>query len=121
MAKRNRKRNIDVKAAAANDDTAVEITKAPRVTAEEIVAQAPQPATVITKKSATATGAAYHVLTGRPSKQAVIACFGKTGYALSWVARAIRLNVTPEELCTEFKSNPEGLKASWEVANKRSA
>lgn len=79
------------------------------------------PATVVTKKSATATGAAYHVLAGRPSKQAVIACFGKTGYALSWVARAIRLNVTPEELCADFKSNAEAVKARWGVLEKKSA
>jgi hypothetical protein len=41
--------------------------------------------------SAVAKGAAYAVLAGRPSKQAVIPAFGKTGYALSWVVRADRL------------------------------
>jgi len=30
--------------------------------------------------SATATGARYSVLAGRPSKQSVVAAFGKTGY-----------------------------------------
>ena len=35
--------------------------------------------------SAVAKGAAYAVLATRPSKQAVIAVFGKSGYALSWV------------------------------------
>jgi hypothetical protein len=43
--------------------------------------------------SSVAKGAAYAVLAGRPSKQAVIAVFGKSGYALSWVARADRLGV----------------------------
>src|SRR5258708_33827792 len=56
--------------------------------------------------SAVAKGASYAVLAGRPSKQAVIAVFGKTGYALSWVARADRLGLTPEELCDRFKTDP---------------
>src|SRR5262249_53773905 len=38
--------------------------------------------------SAVAKGAAFSVLAGRPSKQAVTAVFGKAGYALSWIARA---------------------------------
>ena len=127
MAKRNRKRNVDVKAAAANDNTTVEITKAPRVTAEEIVAPAPQPATVITKKSATpqavatATGAGYAKLAGRPSKQAVTAVFGTTGYALSWVQRAVKLGITPEELCEQFKTDPDGLKVRYAHVTKKTA
>jgi hypothetical protein len=63
--------------------------------------------------SAAAKGAAYAVLAGRPSKQAVTAVFGKTGYALSWVARADRLGITPEELCDRFKTDPNRVKKLW--------
>ena len=60
-----------------------------------------------------AKGAAYAVLAGRPSKQAVIAVFGKSGYALSWVARANRLGITPEELCERFKADSNRVKKLW--------
>jgi len=63
--------------------------------------------------SAVAKGAAYAVLAGRPSKQAVIAVFGKTGYTLSWVARADRLGTTPAELCDRFKTDPNRVKKQW--------
>lgn len=63
--------------------------------------------------SAVAKGAAYAVLAGRPSRQAVTAVFGKTGYALSWIARAGRLGITPEELCNRFKTDPGRLKKLW--------
>lgn len=63
--------------------------------------------------SAVAKGAAYAVLAGHPSKQAVTAVFGKAGYALSWIARAGRLGVTPEELCNRFKTDPDRLKKLW--------
>jgi hypothetical protein len=63
--------------------------------------------------SAVAKGAAYAVLAGRPSKQAVTAVFGKTGYALSWTARADRLGITPEELCDRFKTDPNRVKRQW--------
>jgi hypothetical protein len=63
--------------------------------------------------STVAKGAAYAVLAGRPSKQAVIAVFGKTGYALSWVARAERLGITPEELCDRFKTDTSRVKKLW--------
>ncbi len=63
--------------------------------------------------SAVAKGAAYAVLAGRPSKQAVTAVFGKTGYALSWVARADRLGITPQELCDRFKTDPNRVKKLW--------
>ena len=63
--------------------------------------------------SVVAKGAAYAVLAGRPSKQAVIAVFGKTGYALSWVARAARLGITPEELCDRFKTDANRVKKHW--------
>lgn len=63
--------------------------------------------------SAVAKGAAYSVLAGRPSKQAVTAVFGKTGYALSWVVRANRLRITHEELCDRFKTDPNKVKKLW--------
>jgi hypothetical protein len=63
--------------------------------------------------SAVAKGATYAVFAGRPSKQTVIAVFGKTGYALSWVARADRLDITPEELCDRFKTDPNRVKKLW--------
>lgn len=97
--KKSRKRKadvIDVKKAAANDkETQIEVKRVPK------------------SGSAVAKGAAYSVLAGRPSKQAVTAIFGKTGYALSWVARAVRMNVTPENLCGRFKANPQQVKADW--------
>jgi hypothetical protein len=63
--------------------------------------------------SAVAKGAAYAVLAGRPSKQAVTALFGKTGCALSWIARADRLGITPEELCDRFKTDANKVKKLW--------
>ena len=87
---------VDVKKAAANDkETPIEVKRVPK------------------SGSAVAKGAAHSVLAGRPSKQAVTAVFGKTGYALSWVARAARMNVTPEELCERFKTEPIRVKKSW--------
>jgi hypothetical protein len=44
---------------------------------------------------------------------AVTAVFGKTGYALSWAARADRLGITPEELCDRFKTDPNRVKKLW--------
>ncbi len=63
--------------------------------------------------TAVAKGAAYAVLAGRPSKQAVTAVFGKTGYALSWLARAERLNISVEELCERFKTDAIEVKKLW--------
>ena len=71
--------------------------------------------------SAVAKGAAYAVLAGRPSKQAVVAVFGKTGYALSWVARADRLGITPEELCDRFKTDPNRVKKLWDESTVENA
>jgi hypothetical protein len=68
-----------------------------------------------TRKSAVSAGAQLAVLAGRPSKPAVIAVFGKRGYTLSWVQRAIRLDVSPEELCQKFKADPQAVKAQWEA------
>jgi hypothetical protein len=80
-----------------------------------VAAEAPKPATL------TATGTRYAVLAGRPSKQAVTAVFGTTGYALSWVARAIKLNTTPEALCERFKTDPESVKSQWEASAAKKA
>ena len=72
-------------------------------------------------KSAVSAGAAYHVLAGRPSKQAVTAVFGTGGYALSWLARAERLGITPERLCAKFKADPEAVKADWTALTTKKA
>jgi hypothetical protein len=80
-----------------------------------VAAEAPKPATL------TAAGARYAVLAGRPSKHSVVAVFGKSGYALSWIARAERLGIAPEELCARFKTDSEGVKAQWEVATAKKA
>jgi hypothetical protein len=116
MAKKNRKRNVDVKAAAAHDDTPVAVVERPQP--QEII-----PATVVTKKSATAAGASYHQLAGKPEKASVVYVFGKTGYGLSWVNRAVKLGIPPEELCEQFKDDPDGLKVRYATAtaNKKSA
>jgi hypothetical protein len=42
-----------------------------------------------------------------------MAVFGKTGYALSWVARAGRLGITPEELYDLFRTDPNRVKNLW--------
>ena len=97
---------FDMKKAAANDqETPIEVKR------------------VRKSGSAVAKGAAYAVLAGRPSKQAVTAVFGKTGYALSWVARAGRLGITPEELCDRFKTDPTRVKKLWAelIAEKENA
>jgi hypothetical protein len=72
-------------------------------------------------KSAVAAGAAYHVLAGRPSKQAVTAVFGSSGYALSWLARAQRLGITPDRLRAKFKADPQGVKADWAALTAKKA
>src|SRR5437764_10937236 len=93
---------VDVKKAAANDkETQIEVRRVPK------------------SGSAVAKGAAYSVLAGRPSKQAVTAVFGKTGYSLSWVARAARMNVTPENLTARFKAQPEQVKADWDRLSEK--
>lgn len=113
MAKKRTKKHVNGKAAAANDTTIPEIP--PRVTEEQIVKAAePQ-----TQKEATKTGAAYHVLAGRPAKQQVVYVFGKTGYALSWQNRAVRMGISTEQLVEEFKSDPEGLKQRYAAATEK--
>jgi hypothetical protein len=86
----------DAKSAAAND-----------------VVEVPTPKLPAKNASLVAKGAAYHVLAGRPSKDAVVKCFGKSGYALSWVSRAERLGVTPQELCEAFAANPNKVADKW--------
>lgn len=78
------------------------------------------PATKLPAKNAllVAKGAAYHVLAGRPSKHAVVACFGKSGYALSWVRRAERLGITPQELCEAFRHDAARVKDQWAAVTK---
>jgi len=97
MAKRKVKTSkvVDVKKAQANDKE-TPVVKLPAKNA-----------------SAVQKGATYAVLAGRPSKQAVTAVFTKSGYALSWVTRAERLNMTPEDLCERFKADPDEVKALW--------
>jgi hypothetical protein len=93
-------------------------SSAPAVTPQKptpVAAEAPKPAT------STAAGVQYSVLAGRPSKHSVVAVFGKSGYALSWVARATKLNTTPEALCERFKTDPEGVKSQWETATAKKA
>ena len=63
--------------------------------------------------SAVAKGAAYASIAGRPSKQAVTAVFGKTGYAMSWIGRAAKMGIPTEQLCEQFKVNPEQVKEQW--------
>ena len=87
-----------------------------RLTPEQIIENAEKKTKPAT---ATATGAKLAVLAGRPSKQAVIAVFGKTGYALSWAARATRLNIKPETLCERFKTNPDGVRAAWAALSEK--
>lgn len=80
----------------------------------------PKPEVKLPAKNASlvAKGAAYHVLAGRPSKDAVVACFRKSGYALSWVSRAERLGISPQELCEAFRSNPARVKEHWAAVTK---
>ena len=71
--------------------------------------------------SAVATGAKLAALAGRPSNQAVTAVFGSSGYALSWLARAERLGITPERLCARFKADPASVKANWAALTAKKA
>jgi hypothetical protein len=61
--------------------------------------------------AAATTGTMYGKLAGGPKRQQVEYVFGgKKGWDLSWVKRAVILGITPEELCQQFKDDPEGLK-----------
>jgi hypothetical protein len=84
------------------------------VATKEVPAASEPKAKKTPQAKATKTGAKYHVLAGRPSKHAVIAVFGKTGYGYSWVKRAELLNETPEDLTAMFATDPKRVKAAWE-------
>ena len=115
--KNRTRKTVDVKAAAANDtQPVVEAPVAETPAATKVVPAAP-PA----PKSPTGLGAYYAGLAGRPSKPSVIYVFTKTGYALSWVQRAVRLGITPEELCEQFRTDAEGLKARWAALTAKKA
>ncbi len=100
----------DFKQAAANDDSPTRpvIRRKPKTVKDAPVAKVPA-----RNASLVAKGAAYHQLAGKPTKQAVVACFGKSGYALSWVNRADRLGITPQELCEQFRDNPAQVADRW--------
>lgn len=49
----------------------------------------------------------------RGVKQGVVAVFGKTGYGLSWVARAAKLDMTADDLTAIFATDPQRVKALW--------
>jgi|ERR1700723_123737 len=91
---------------------------APKVKAAK-KAKAPKVVTAPMKSdSLVRKGAIWAVLAGRPSKQAVIACFGKSGYALSWIQRAERLNMTPGDLTQAFVDDPAATKRLWKSLPK---
>ena len=141
MAKKNRKRSKDVKMAAANDNTEVQplgMTVLHEEDGPVAVIDMPDPLPIplpekpapkatpkpkttpaTSQARATAVGANYHVAAGRPAKQQVVYVFGKKGYSLSWVNRAIQLNVSPEELCQEFVKDPDGLKVRYAAATAK--
>jgi hypothetical protein len=58
--------------------------------------------------SAVAKGAAYAVLAGRPSKQAVIAVFGKTGYALFGLRGRMVSGSCRRSCATDSRRTPPG-------------
>ncbi len=108
--RKSRKVISDVKLAAAND-----------VQPEAVVApnQSAAPKLPPATASAVKSGAMYAVLAGRPSKAAVIATFGKSGYALSWLGRAEKMGIPSEQLCSRFKdlSTRDLVKSDWEAVN----
>jgi hypothetical protein len=66
-------------------------------------------------KSAITAGAAYTKLAGSPKAEAVIAVFGKQGYAsFSWVTRATRMGMSTEDLCAMFVKDPQATKVAWD-------
>ncbi len=64
-------------------------------------------------RTSIAVGAHLNKLAGSPKADAVVAVFGKSGYALSWAKRAERLGMQPEELCKAFVANPEEVHKLW--------
>jgi len=76
----------------------------------------PEAPTLLNKlipRTAVGKGIHFHQLAGSPSKQAVIAVFGKSGYNLSWLVRAERLGIPVEELCARFKQDANAVKEQW--------
>lgn len=65
-------------------------------------------------RKAMPNGQRLHLLAGKPTKDAVIAVFGKSGYSVSWVTRSKRLGISAEELCQKFRNNPNEVKKMWE-------
>jgi hypothetical protein len=114
---RKSKKVVDTKMAAANDTIMVALTPEQIIKEDERAAKAPVDPT---KLKGVGLGIYYANLAGRPSKPAVISAFGKSGYVLSWAARAVKLNMTPEELCERFKADPTAVKAAWEKATIKS-
>jgi hypothetical protein len=106
MAKKNRKTK------------AVEVVDTKKLAANDVVVEE-TPLEKLIPASAVGKGIAYHKLAGSPSKQSVTACFGKTGYAYSWVKRAEVLGVSTEALCEEFKADPAAVKVLWEKATTK--
>jgi hypothetical protein len=70
-------------------------------------------------RSEVGKGVAMHAIAGSPTKDAVIAVFGKSGYALSWVARAERMSMKAEDLCNDFRLDPKAVKVRWEAVSKK--
>lgn len=108
------KKVVDTKMVAANDKTPTPTPNiTPRLTPETIINRSERGAAV-------ASGFAYNKLAGKPSKQQVIAVFGQSGYAAySWVSRAAKLGITPEELCAKFVADPKAVKELWTKATTK--
>jgi hypothetical protein len=70
-------------------------------------------------RHAVAEGARLNRLAGSPKAEAVIACFGKAGYALSWLKRAERLQMPADDLCQLFGQDPGKVRGMW--ANRSAA
>jgi hypothetical protein len=119
---RNKKAKVtDVKAAAAHDEQPkVVIENATTVaTVPNAAKVAPTPTLPAKTMSAIKSGAGFHKLAGSPSKAAVIAVFGKTGYAYSWITRGEKLGVPTEQLCEKFRAEAESVKVAWEKATTK--
>ena len=119
---RNKKAKVtDVKAAAAHDEQPkVVIENAmPIATAPNAPKVVPTPTLPAKTMTAIKSGAGFHKLAGSPSKAAVIAVFGKSGYAYSWITRAEKLGIPAEQLCEKFRADAESVKAAWEKATAK--
>lgn len=110
---------IDVKMAAANDHTPLVIgSKSVADSVAKVVKDKTEVKPPARNASAVRKGATYHKMAGSPSKDAVVAVFGKTGYALSWIGRAERLGIGTEELCQQFRDDAALVKKSWDGLTK---